>query len=97
MIGLTCLPSTNGLHVVRQSATGDVFLQELSQSQSQSDGDEPSRLTSDQLTAYSEWSKPALSLQRDTTTVSVTDVKNLTPLLEGMKTTHAFCYEFQDS
>ncbi|XP_054263834.1 uncharacterized protein LOC128987137 isoform X2 [Macrosteles quadrilineatus] len=85
MIGLTCLPSTNGLHVVRQSATGDVFLQELSQSK----GDEPSRLTSDQLTAYSEWSKPALSLQRDTTTVSVTDVKNLTPLLEALTETYS--------
>lgn len=78
MTGLTWLPADEGFHVVRQSATADVFIQHLTQTE-----DVNEEMTENELTAFADWCKPTLSPQTEASTVEVTQVENLLSVTKG--------------
>uniref|UniRef100_A0A1B6M8G2 Uncharacterized protein n=1 Tax=Graphocephala atropunctata TaxID=36148 RepID=A0A1B6M8G2_9HEMI len=82
MTGLSCLPIDNGIEVVRQSATSDIFVQQLTTLQTNT-----AQLTDKELEAFSEWCKPTLTLQRDSTSLKVSEVVNLSPILKVLNNT----------
>lgn len=80
MTGLTWLPADEGFHVVRQSATADVFIQHLTQTE-----DVNEEMTENELAAFADWCKPTLSPQTEASTVEVTQVENLFSVTKGIE------------
>uniref|UniRef100_A0A1B6JPS3 Uncharacterized protein n=1 Tax=Homalodisca liturata TaxID=320908 RepID=A0A1B6JPS3_9HEMI len=79
MTGLSHLPSNEGLQVVRQSATADVFIQQLTSSEADS-----MQLTVRDLEAFTEWSEPTRSVQRDATSLTVSQVVDFVPVFKAL-------------
>ncbi|KAG8330612.1 hypothetical protein J6590_059402 [Homalodisca vitripennis] len=80
MTGLSYLPSNEGLQVVRQSATADVFIQQLTSLEADS-----MQLTVRDLEAFTEWSEPTRSLQRDATSLTVSQVVDFVPVFKVIR------------
>lgn len=87
MTGLTWLPADRGVHVVRQSATADVFIQRLTQSE-----DVNEEMIKNGLAAFADWCQPTLSPQTEATTVEVTKVVDLLAVNKGETFVLVFCF-----
>lgn len=91
MTGLTFLPAEKGMQVLRQSATGDVFSQDLSMSRKAT-----KQLSEIELMTYSRWSKPTLELPRESELcASVTCTYDFQPLVKGTKISHSNEFRFE--